>query len=201
MFTRNQALAALFTYIAFHFLLPLKFAFLDGYGSYAFEIVFVAVLLYFARGRFRLWAPVKGPYAIEVSMALIFGMLTLQICNWFAIPNPFDLNDPQLLFFLLIVGPILEELLFRQVLWFVFEDLFKSAKSAWIATAIFFSFGHFYAYLSVPEEFKPFVLYQSIYTLILAFWWGHRYLKYRAYAPVLILHFTYNFGFYLGSKF
>ncbi|MBI3534181.1 MAG: CPBP family intramembrane metalloprotease [Deltaproteobacteria bacterium] len=100
---------------------------------------------------------------------------------------------------LLFVGPVLEEFLFRQAFWSLFRRALRTQKGAWIATALVFAFGHFFAYFFVPPELKSFVIYQTTYAFGLGVWWGYGIYKTGAISYTISLHFLFNFGFFIAS--
>lgn len=189
-------------YLAVRFLFTRQ---LDGFGmyaSYAFEAAFVALCLALHRKKFRLLPP-KLPRAFlaQAAAALMLGMAVYQATKPFDIVIPFDFTRAETVFFLLAVGPLLEELLFRQALWHALGSALKDPRRVLLATAALFSFAHFHAYFFMPEPLQPFVLYQTAYTLALGLWWGFSFQRSeQAFLVPLTLHFGFNLGFYLGFR-
>lgn len=175
------------------------------YAEFAFEIIFVLLsLLFFGDGRFKLkFYADKFAFAL-ISLSLLLGTLTYKMAEWNGLKIPFALEDRETLVLLLLVGPILEELVYRQALWFTIEAMTDRWKrvvtwAPWILTSAFFSLGHLDAYSSVPEELKSYILYQGGYTLAIALWWGRVYQDTRSVGLTILLHMGFNFGFWLGS--
>ena len=67
-----------------------------------------------------------------------------------------------------------------------------------MSTSILFAAGHFWAYFGSPLEIQTFVIYQTVYTLLISLWWGWVLLRYRSILSTMGLHFFFNLGFYLG---
>jgi hypothetical protein len=114
---------------------------------------------------------------------------------------PFDFSSTETLVLLLAVGPVLEELLYRGAIWRLFEFLFTGAgQRTWmivIATSLLFSFSHYHAVFSVPEEFQGFIHFQTLYTLGLGL--ACAFLRWRVGLLGSILgHVLFNVGFWLG---
>jgi membrane protease YdiL (CAAX protease family) len=112
---------------------------------------------------------------------------------------PFDFKNGIGLILLLVVAPILEELIFRFSLWVSFNRLCKNKEAEHWASAIFFSIGHLIAIFTLPPDFRPFVLYQGMYVIILSLGASTMRVATRGVLGPVILHAIFNLGFYLGS--
>jgi membrane protease YdiL (CAAX protease family) len=100
---------------------------------------------------------------------------------------------------LLLVAPILEELIFRFALWEAVSDFIKNEElQVWISS-LFFSLGHLVAMYMLSPDFRPFVLYQSMYVIILGFGVSQMRIKTGGVLGSILIHFLFNLGFYLGS--
>ncbi|MGE4233004.1 MAG: lysostaphin resistance A-like protein [Bacteriovoracia bacterium] len=177
--------------------------FIDSFGayaSYAFESLFcIVVIATFFRNKFKLFSKPSKFVVAQIILAPAIGYLIYSVMVTFRMAFPFDLRNSELIVLLLVVGPILEEFIFRQALFFPLEDLLKKPILAVFSTAAIFSFSHFYAYSFVPDQIKSFVLYQTGYTLFLGLWWGSLYARTRAISWTILAHIGLNFGFWLGS--
>jgi membrane protease YdiL (CAAX protease family) len=172
---------------------------LGGYTSYYFEIFLVTVSCGL------LWPQVRGMFTLSKSLyiffagALIAGYLVFKGTGILQITVPFDLTNNELRFFLLIVAPILEELIFRFFCWQPFEKINKSV--ALITTSLLFSYSHFHSFWFVPAEYQGFIFYQTAYTLILGLACGYSIWRYNSLLGAIFIHFAFNFGFFLSSIF
>jgi membrane protease YdiL (CAAX protease family) len=112
---------------------------------------------------------------------------------------PFEFNSYATLFLLLIVAPILEELIFRFALWEAVSDYVKSEElQIWISSLLF-ALGHLVSMYLLPPDYRPFVLYQSVYVIILGFGVSQMRIKTGSLTGSILIHFLFNLGFYLGS--
>lgn len=130
---------------------------------------------------------------------LASGFLVYRLAKPVGIPIPFDLRDGHTLLLLLGVAPVLEELIFRMALWESFSAFSRKVRFALIGTTLLFAGGHFAAYPFVPEAYRGFVIYQTLYVLVLGAVAGLRRSKTGAVAPAIGVHFAFNFGFFLGG--
>lgn len=178
---------------------------LHPYAMYGFDLLYSALSIhFFSEGRFRLRFPAEKLQFAAIAMSLILGVMTYEVASMRGIVIPFNLEDPYTIFALLIIAPVLEELLFRQALWFSLETASARWPRArewfpWIATSVLFAAAHFEATFSAPPEFHAFILYQTGYALAIALWWGRVYLQTGSVGLTILLHFGFNAGFFLGS--
>lgn len=193
--------AILVFYLVFRFFLIDYVEDAVPYASYGFEFLFIIAVLVYYRNRvqFRIdWHPVLLG---DVAASIVFGYTVFRYAVSRDIIIPFNLWSNETVLFLLVIGPVFEELIFRQALWHPFEVLTNSPKKTILLTALLFAFAHFYAYFQVEPETQVFVVYQTIYTFIIALWWGYRYSKTRSISVTIALHFFFNLGFYIAFKF
>ena len=52
---------------------------------------------------------------------------------------------------------------------------------------------------TVPEQFRSFVLYQTLYVIILGLAAGWQRLRQNSILAGILLHFSFNLGFYIAS--
>lgn len=193
-----MAIFIIFNYIVLKFLYTNELDNMMAYGSYVFEVLFVFFVMnvYKEKTHKPRLPNVSEWFFGAVSLMLGLGVYAFATAS--NIPIPFDLTSMEAVLFLLVIGPILEELLFRQALWFAFEELFKNKWLTLATTSILFSFAHFYAYFHYEGEVRRFIIYQTAYTLLLGVWWGLSYLRTHNIAQNINLHMTFNLGFYIG---
>ncbi len=191
-----SALAPLFVYSYLRFFArPQLLALFGPNGDYWFEVLFciLALILHFKRILFLFNKRLIKLY----TLSLAGGFLTLLGAKLFKLTIPFDLTEFSNIMLLVLWGPILEEFLFRFALyWPLHAGLGKVI--AGLITSLFFSYCHFHAYFLVPRNLKSFVIYQTIYTFIIGYWWVEEYQKERNLVAPLGMHILFNFGFYLG---
>lgn len=170
-----------------------------SYASYVFELGFVILVLVLFRKRYsrRVLGPIAMLITVTLSGASGFGVY--KLIRFLGVHVPFDLNAAEVLLFIIGIGPILEELIFRGALWELFLVLTKSNCGALTLSTLAFSFGHFYAFWHVPTEFKNFVIYQTIYTVALGAGCGLARLRTEGLVVPIIIHGLFNIGFVLGA--
>lgn len=172
---------------------------LSPYASYAFEFSFVALTGWYYRKRIHFfnfhWTHLFSDFILPLGAG--FGIYKLAVFS--LLPIPFDLKSSELIFLLLFVGPLLEELIFRMALWEIIQDLIPKKAFVLILTTLLFSFGHLQSLWAVPAELRAFVLYQSLYVILLGLGAGWRRLESKSLLAPMLIHCTFNLGFFLGS--
>ena len=170
------------------------------YYSYAFEVGFVALACFLFRGRFKFLSRPSKDDAIAIIAAAVGGLLVYRAASWVGVPIPFDLNATETIFLLLVLGPILEEAVFRLAIWEGFQALTGNSCATLVATTLLFAAGHFAAYWFVPAEFHGFVIYQTSYVILLGLAAGWRRRQTNAISSAVVVHFGFNAGFFLASR-
>ncbi|MFA6236499.1 MAG: CPBP family intramembrane glutamic endopeptidase [Bacteriovorax sp.] len=169
------------------------------YYSYLLELLFIFIVHYVFKDNIRLWKNFdKSDWGMSL-VALLAGLLVCKLTPSLGLIIPFDFSSIETLLFLLIVAPVLEEFLFRMALWETLKTFWDNGWFLIAATSSLFSLGHFSAYWFVPDEFKNFVLYQSVYVIFLAILLGRQRLKTNSLNVPVMMHFGFNLGFYLGN--
>ena len=114
---------------------------------------------------------------------------------------PFDFGSTETILFLLLIGPVLEELIFRGAMWRLMEQWIGQGRfhtlCLILTTSFIFAFSHFHAIFSVPDEYKPFIYYQTAYTFVLAIICARLRLRVGLIGAI-VGHMLFNFGFWLG---
>jgi membrane protease YdiL (CAAX protease family) len=129
------------------------------------------------------------------------GFGVYRLANFSGISIPFDFKSLELVFMLLVIAPVLEELIFRFALWELVDDLIQNKEiQIWIS-AILFSVGHLVTIFMISPDFRPFVLYQAIYVIILSIGASKMRQESKGIIGSILVHFLFNFGFYLASLF
>lgn len=168
------------------------------YASFVFEFVFALAVGFIFRARISFRVRPSVALAMQGLIAIIAGFLIFEMTSPLMLVIPFDLSDTKLVILLLLIGPLIEELIFRMSLWELFQEIFGSPKLTLVFTSLLFSAAHFYSYFSVPDTIQPFILYQTIYTLVLGFALGIKRQSDQSPTSAIILHSLFNLGFYFG---
>jgi len=187
--------------------LMVRFAFtrqldeLGPYASYILEAVVCAIcVLLFGVKKFVGLFPIKRLDLKLTALSLVSGLAVYKAAYALEIPIAFQMQALETIVFLLVVAPILEELIFRFVLWQPIARFTKSPVAALVATALLFSYAHLHAIWFVPPEFHAFVYYQTTYTLFLGLLCGFSLYKSNSLLSSMVLHFSFNLGFYLATR-
>ncbi len=174
---------------------------LGPYAAYLMEVGFVIIALGIV-GRPSLRAfklPRAAFYYFPLALAAGYGIFIAA--GYSGVPIPFDLVGTETVLFLLLVAPILEELIFRFLLWQPVQALTGRAWLALIFTAFLFSYSHLHAIWFVPPVIHSFIIYQTAYTLALGVACGYFVYRYNSVTGAMMIHFAFNLGFYLASRF
>lgn len=175
--------------------------FVPEWNSYALEAGFVLVAYGVFRKRIKLWKKISIQEFLGIAGALVGGFAIYHAAAWISVPIPFDLSAKETIFLLLVVAPLLEEAIFRLALWEALAELVPNPWFITSVTTLLFSFGHFSAYFYVPEEYKNFLLYQTGYVIFLGIAASIARIRSNTFLAPMLVHFGFNLGFLLGSKF
>jgi membrane protease YdiL (CAAX protease family) len=173
---------------------------LDSFGAYA---TYVSELLVVTLASGLLWPQLKALFRLPKAafvwgpIGILSGFLVFKWSGWINLVVPFDLSNRELQFFLLIVAPTLEELIFRFFCWQPVARLNRGL--AFVTTSVLFSYSHLHSYWFVPVEYHGFVFFQSAYTLYLGLACGFMVWKHNSLLGAILIHFAFNLGFFLGS--
>jgi len=190
----------IFFYLTTRILLNSIWDQLPIYLSYVYEIILVAISYWMYKNEeVKPWSTGQiKEYATQLIPWLPLGFVVHWLAKISGITIPFDITHPTTVFLLLIVAPVLEELIFRYMLWSAVEKFVKKAEwQIWIS-AIFFSLGHVIIMMTLPTEFRAFVLYQAAYVVALSIGAAYLRIKTKGMIAPIALHFLFNFGFYLA---
>lgn len=172
---------------------------LGEYASYYFESGFILQTGWMFWRRLSFKIPGWRWSVLDLAIGMIAGLLIYRFAAPLGLPIPFDLSSRETLVLLLLVGPLIEEFIFRMALWELLAEFVRKPLALLLLTSAIFSFAHFFAWFSVPEAFRGFVLYQTIYTLALGIYCGFRKQKSGSMAAPVMVHMAFNLGFWLGS--
>lgn len=199
---KNTKLAAwviLGSYIIVRLLGDSYWRLVSPYFAYGFEVVFVGACYLFYRSQIQIGKIQNIHPVVDIFIPLGGGYLVYKLAGFAGIGIPFDLSGGETIFLLLILAPFLEEAIFRMALWEPLKALVKSPAVLLCSSALLFSAGHFVALWSVPEPYRVFVLYQSLYVILLGLGCGWRRYKTNSVLNAIGVHISFNLGFFLAS--
>lgn len=128
---------------------------------------------------------------ITLAMGGIAGIKALGLINPFQFVSLLFLN-------LVLIGPILEELIFRVV----FNNLYPFERNKrHLLSGFIFSFSHALSMLYAPPEWYKFFYLQIIYTFILGIICSISYEKSKNILKPILLHICFNFVFFIVTIF
>ncbi len=171
-----------------------------GWSTYVLEAIFVAVA--FVRYHKALRRPWHVPRVLWglAGLATVAGALAALGARWENFPMPFDLHTgPGLLTFLLL-GPALEEAIFRFFLWQPARRWAGDA-GALVLTSLLFSYAHWHPGWWVPQEWHGFLFYQALYTLGLGLACGMVVWRRGSLGGAILVHVGFNLGFWFLTGF
>ena len=171
---------------------------LSPYAEYGFEALFGGVIF----ALYRNWEFKKGPFTLVACVAFLFalvcGFAVYEFTSVFGYSIPFQMKDPETVLFLLFVGPLLEEWVFRGAVWKLVEVITGTPLVSYLLSAVLFSYAHYHVINEVAPEYAGFVRYQAIYTLGLGLFCGGMRMQY-GWRAAWVTHVAFNFGFWLGA--
>jgi membrane protease YdiL (CAAX protease family) len=202
---KTLALLLLASYFAVRFIYDAEVSQVSTYAPYLFEMVFVGVVAAAFSRDLNLRLELSRETALQAIGALASGAVIFAGASLLKLPIPFDLHSGEVVLFLLLIGPVLEEFVIRLAHWDLAVVLLGNRERGrrdipWAYTSALFSFAHFTAYFYVPSELRPFVIYQSAYTLLLGTYCGWCRLRSRGLWLPIIVHLCFNLGFFAAAK-
>jgi membrane protease YdiL (CAAX protease family) len=170
---------------------------LGSYALYGIELLWVAVIFFTLKGFNFFPSKMNFRWLIAVLVAGLMGAWVQLFAAQSSIVIPFDFSSQETLLLLLLVGPLLEEIVFRYGLFRLLDELIPKKWIVILVSALFFSFAHFQAIVFMPPEMHVFIYYQAFYTLILGLMCGFVRGSYGM-VPAILTHILFNFGFWLA---
>lgn len=198
---QKKALATvlLITFIFFEYIYRQNIDSINNYASYLLELLFIFIVHLCLKETDNNIALKPIKLSITLALCAILGLGFHSVASLTGLIIPFNFTTLETTIFLLIVGPILEELLFRGAVWTMLRTFNLSLKLTAIISALLFSLSHLTSIQYTPSEFHNFILYQSFYTIILGLICG--YIKSTNTVSLSIFaHFLFNFGFWIYTK-
>jgi membrane protease YdiL (CAAX protease family) len=196
-----QAIGFLVVYATLRFVFPNALTAFTQYGGEIFDalMAFAGLVLFGDRRWDHVFRMNKASWFAAL-IASVCGLGVVFVVGKLSLPIPFDFNAFETLLFLLLIGPILEEVLFRGG---IFEALRSSGLSdRWVVvvSAVVFAWAHFFAYFFVPWEFQAFVIFQTAYVFALGLLLGWLRAGSGSMVAPIVVHLAFNLGFYCGIK-
>jgi membrane protease YdiL (CAAX protease family) len=189
------------TFLISEYFLQRQIESLGAYAIYICELILLALFFLVFKKNHELYLENPRKSGIILLASLLFlGFFARTLAGAFGILIPFDFSSTETLVFLLAVGPILEELLFRGLLHKSFHTLLENTKITSAITSLMFSYSHFQAYFNVPTDFHPFIFYQTGYTLALGLFCSQVRINYGV-TWAIFAHALFNFGFFVAGLF
>lgn len=173
---------------------------LGDYASYLFELGFIVVTGILFRRRLGFRIPGWESSAPDLALGLLGGFFAYRLAAPLGLPIPFDLSSGETTLLLLLIGPLIEEFVFRMALWELFFEFVHGRTSILILTSAVFSFAHFFAWFSVPVQLHGFVIYQTLYTFGLGLYCGWRKQRTGSMVAPVLVHMAFNLGFLFGYQ-
>ena len=175
---------------------------INPYAIYAFEVMFTTLCWAILKNFEWKIRAIKIQDTLILLLTLIAGFGIFSFAKVQLIEIPFDFKNPEMVLFLLVIGPILEELVYRGALWGVFTEFGRRLKPqqatalAFGLTTTLFAYSHYFMIFSLPESFSAFIRYQGAYTLGLGLVCGWVRMRIGLRAAIGF-HAAFNFGFWL----
>lgn len=166
--------------------------------SYIFDIVFTAMILAYYKQK-NFWGKLQlNGLLVRGSTVLVCAFLCVWLSKILGLKAPFKyLEQPFLQ--LLILAPIIEELVFRGGFYKIGEKV-RHPHFNHSYNAVLFSISHLPAIWFLPQEFRSYIIYQLIYTLVLGWLCSKARERSAGVLEPVILHFIFNLVFYIAIK-
>ncbi len=129
---------------------------------------------------------------------MLLGGIIYYNAHIFGATAPFDFVSIETLLLLILIAPIIEECIFRHVLFLPLINLIRKKWLSIVVISMIFSYAHLRALFGLSgasSEIKLFVIYQGAYTLLMSIGWSYLRLKRKSLLIAILLHMSFNFGF------
>lgn len=168
--------------------------------SYLFDIFFAATIFLSLKKKPKIGYFKKNSSIFMSLSTIILGIICVSLTKQIGFKAPFKYID-YLFVQILILAPIIEELVFRGAFMELAENAKLSSRVSLTFNALLFSFSHASALWHLPNEFKNFIWFQILYTLILGFICARSRLSSGGILKPILLHFGFNLVFYVAIKY
>lgn len=170
---------------------------LPPYYSYGFEILLVGLAAWIFCKEFKssLRFPLTKYVGVAALLFFAFGWITSQVMGQLGLHFPLNFRDLEIAIIAFLIAPVLEELLFRFVLWESFRKFAVPARGVIVLTAVGFSFSHFLSYFQLTDIFRQVILFQTAYTFVLGIFLGLVRSRTGSVVSSMGMHLLFNLGF------
>lgn len=195
----------------------------NPYALAALVALYFGVAWFFPWERFQVDSTISVSYVWDALFALVIGLLyklplssgtfsgvfprivaiialagaSLFFLQLAAYPAPFRYLERPILQ-LLVLAPLLEEFVFRYAFLGASLNSLGSKNKALLLGAVLFSLSHVPAIWHLPNEFRPFVAVQLIYTFAMGWVIGKSRVRTGGVLEPVLLHLVFNLCFYLA---
>ncbi len=194
---RWYAFIFLLAYLLVEYVLFSRLQGLFGYSPYLFNVFWVSLVL-MTFNNFFLFKKEKlflGAVLILASGGL--GVLVQLVAASKGMMIPYVLNSLGSILFLFLIGPVIEEFVFRVALWKVFEVFIKNKWMLIFITTAFYAYSNFRLFHYFPSNLREFFYFQYQYMFISGLLFGYVRTS-NGFVPAIFAHFMFNLGFWLN---
>lgn len=164
---------------------------------YLFEIIYVVVISILFKVNLNLrWQGKTHVFFKQLFITALLAFLSIFLIHKMELETPFKYLDNYIVQ-LILLAPIIEELIYRHLLFGLMEKKKVSRQNIIFFNALLFSFSHVTAFFSLPKLFYPFIFVQVFYTFILGCILTMSRLKQKTIVVPIVLHFVFNLIFLL----
>lgn len=192
-------IALAFIYILVRFVFTRQLDTLGEFASYYFEVICIVIAILICGKKIISFFNLKRTASYAMVLSLITGFGIFKLASFLQIIMPLDLKNLITVVFLLLIAPVLEELIFRFLLWQPIQILIKKPYLTLALTSLIFSYSHLHAIWFVPTEYHQFIILQTTYTLFLGLTCGFYIYRYSSLSSAIFIHFAFNLGFFAAS--
>jgi membrane protease YdiL (CAAX protease family) len=163
--------------------------------AYIFDLVFVVITTFFFRNWPKILFAKMTSFLIKLGATLALATSSILIIKAMSWQTPFEYMDSVFLQ-LVILAPLLEELVFRNIFYQLSARYFKQRRWLIYFNAAIFSLSHFPAFWYLPVEFHPFIFFQLFYTFLLGIICARSMQDNSSILGPIGLHLVFNLMFY-----
>ncbi len=176
---------------------PLVWRELPFQYSYAFEffLVLLSFFVFKKETKNSLKFKTNKYFIVALGCFSVFGFICFQLMGTLHLSFPMNFRDPEIMIIAFCVAPFLEEGLFRFLLWESFRKFNYSDLRIILLTSFFFALSHLLSYFQLTGMFQQFIIYQTIYTFVLAIFLGIVRSRTQSLTMTMIMHLFFNLGF------
>lgn len=175
--------------------------------SYVFDVLFILTISGIYKLRVLNFNLQIKTFLARLVAVLGCSIFALFLINLFGVSAPFKYID-NLAIQILFLAPVVEEFIFRHAFYGTFQNYFdqlsnqssNKTRQNLFLNSFLFSISHLPGVWFLPEEFRGFIFLQLVYTFVLGWICSKSRLKSGSVFEPIILHFIFNFIFYIAVK-